>query len=55
MRASINWEPLKKTVYEIVDVDEAYAFFTTDAGQRDDYKAAIELVGHRCIIKESKS
>jgi hypothetical protein len=43
------------TCWEIIDVELAHVFWAATAGTRDDYKNAIEMIGHRAIVKEVKS
>lgn len=38
--------------WEVIDVELAQAFHATSTTDRDDWKKAIEMQGHRVIIKE---
>jgi len=40
--------------WEVIDVDLAYPFFATTREGRDSFQHAIELLGHRCLVKEIK-
>lgn len=46
-------EPEKKQ-WEVVDVDSATVFIAASEESRDAFIDAIELVGHRVIVKELK-
>ena len=42
----------KVTCWEIIDVELAAVFWAATSESRDDYKNAIELVGHRALVRE---
>lgn len=42
------------TCWEIIDVELAAVFWAATAETRDDYKKAVEMMGHRAIVKEVK-
>lgn len=42
----------KVTCWEIVDVELAAIYWAATASMRDDYKNAIELAGHRAIVRD---
>lgn len=43
-----------KTMFEVIDVECAFVFYAETAASRDAFKDAVELVGHRCIVREVK-
>ena len=50
--AKCNWEPLKRSQWEVVDVDEPHVFLCETKEGRDAFVNAIELMGHRANVKE---
>lgn len=50
-----SWKPLKKTQWEVVDVELAHVFVCETKESRDAFMNAIELMGHRSIVNEVQS